>query len=218
MKQVVFAVLLMAMASLTGCLNGDDSSVDDKTDDTTSDTTEDNSDTKDDELIDPVVNSNVTSDCDCLTEIEILLDSINEQLSELENIATALEISNEQMENSYYQPEEQSSVSIAGIEISKNGKSITVDCSDGATDIANGSLVLLEIYTNNQILITAESNHGSGALYGCYQSSKELELKRNPVIACISYFHDSTVIENYHDTDGDDTRPLAETMKTCNTF
>ena len=32
MKQVVFAVILMAMASLTGCLNGDDSS----------DTTEDN--------------------------------------------------------------------------------------------------------------------------------------------------------------------------------
>ena len=31
MKQVVFAVLLMAMASLTGCLNGDDSPVDDTT-------------------------------------------------------------------------------------------------------------------------------------------------------------------------------------------
>ena len=65
MKQVVFAIALLAMASLTGCLNGDDSSVDDKTDDTTSDTTEDNTDTtqddtdttddtKDDELIDPV--------------------------------------------------------------------------------------------------------------------------------------------------------------------
>ena len=61
MKQVVFAVLLMAMASLTGCLNGDDSPVDeniDTTDDSTSDTTEDNSDTtddtKDDELIEPV--------------------------------------------------------------------------------------------------------------------------------------------------------------------
>ena len=53
MKQVVFAVLLMAMASLTGCLNEEDSSVDDKTDDSPSDTTEDNSDT-DDELIDPV--------------------------------------------------------------------------------------------------------------------------------------------------------------------
>jgi len=66
MKQVIFAIALLAMASLTGCLNGDDdSSVDDTTDDTTSDTTEDNTDTtqddtdttddtKDDELIDPV--------------------------------------------------------------------------------------------------------------------------------------------------------------------
>ena len=61
MKQVVFAVILMAMASLTGCLNTEDSPVDeniDTTDDSTSDTTEDNSDTtddtKDDELIEPV--------------------------------------------------------------------------------------------------------------------------------------------------------------------
>ena len=69
MKQVVFAVLLMAMASLTGCLNTEDSPVDeniDTTDDSTSDTTEDNTDTtedntdttqddtKDDELIEPV--------------------------------------------------------------------------------------------------------------------------------------------------------------------
>ena len=61
MKQVVFAVLLMAMASLTGCLNTEDSSVDeniDTTDDSTSDTTEDNldttEDTKEDELIEPV--------------------------------------------------------------------------------------------------------------------------------------------------------------------
>ncbi|MEC8875039.1 MAG: hypothetical protein VYE50_00505, partial [Candidatus Thermoplasmatota archaeon] len=68
MKQVVFAVFLLAMASLTGCLNEEDSPVDEKsdtTDDSTSDTTEDNTDTtqddtdttddtKDDELIDPV--------------------------------------------------------------------------------------------------------------------------------------------------------------------
>ena len=61
MKQVVFAIALLAMASLTGCLNTDDTSVDeniDTTDDSTSDTTEDNSDTtddtKDDELIEPV--------------------------------------------------------------------------------------------------------------------------------------------------------------------
>jgi hypothetical protein len=45
MKQVVFAVLLMAMASLTGCLNTDDTSVDENTD-----TTSDNNDG----LIDPV--------------------------------------------------------------------------------------------------------------------------------------------------------------------
>jgi hypothetical protein len=45
MKQVVFAVLLMAMASLTGCLNGDDSPVDENID-----TTSDNNDG----LIDPV--------------------------------------------------------------------------------------------------------------------------------------------------------------------
>jgi len=72
MKQVVFAIALLAMASLTGCLNTEDSPVDDKTDDTTSDTTDDNTDTtennsdttednsdttddtKDDELIEPV--------------------------------------------------------------------------------------------------------------------------------------------------------------------
>ncbi|SVD13400.1 uncharacterized protein METZ01_LOCUS366254, partial [marine metagenome] len=68
MKQVVFAVFLLAMASLTGCLNEEDSPVDEKTDttdDSTSDTTEDNTDTtqddtdttddtEDDELIDPM--------------------------------------------------------------------------------------------------------------------------------------------------------------------
>ena len=61
MKQVVFAIALLAMASLTGCLTDDESSVDENTDtidDSTSDTPEENSDTtgdtKDDELIDPV--------------------------------------------------------------------------------------------------------------------------------------------------------------------
>jgi len=61
MKQVVFAVLLLAMASLTGCLNEEDPPVDEKTDttdDSTSDTTDD---TKDDELIDPVgTNGDIT--------------------------------------------------------------------------------------------------------------------------------------------------------------
>ena len=47
MKQVVFAIALLAMASLTGCLNTDDTSVDENTD-TTSDTTQD------DGLIEPV--------------------------------------------------------------------------------------------------------------------------------------------------------------------
>ena len=37
MKQVIFAIALLAMASLTGCLNADDPSVDENTD-TTSDT------------------------------------------------------------------------------------------------------------------------------------------------------------------------------------
>ena len=86
MKQVVFAIALLAMASLTGCLNTEDSPVDeniDTTDDSTSDTTENNTDTtednsdttddtKDDELIEPVGENNLTSlekridDLDCL--------------------------------------------------------------------------------------------------------------------------------------------------------
>ena len=88
MKQVIFAIALLAMASLTGCLNTDDTSVDeniDTTDDSTSDTTEDNTDTtqdntdtKDEELIDPVVNSNVTSPD--LTKIEATMNSINNKL------------------------------------------------------------------------------------------------------------------------------------------
>ena len=67
MKQVIFAISLLAMASLTGSLNCDDST-EDKTVDTTSDTTEDNTDTtqdntdttddnKDEELVDPVGSS-----------------------------------------------------------------------------------------------------------------------------------------------------------------
>ena len=63
MKQVVFAIALLAMASLTGCLNTDDTSVDENTDttedntDTTQDDTDTTDDTKDDELIDPVGSS-----------------------------------------------------------------------------------------------------------------------------------------------------------------
>jgi len=51
MKQVVFAIALLAMASLTGCLNTNDTSVDDTTDDTTSDN---NGNTNDDGTIEPV--------------------------------------------------------------------------------------------------------------------------------------------------------------------
>jgi hypothetical protein len=50
MKQVVFAIALLAMASLTGCLNTDDTSVDENTD-TTSDNT---GNTNDDGTIEPV--------------------------------------------------------------------------------------------------------------------------------------------------------------------
>ena len=222
MKQVIFAIALLAMASLTGCLTDDESSVDDNTDTTSdntgntndnsnenTDTNQDNTYSGDNGMIDPAVNSNVTSPD--LTEIEILLDSINDQLSELENIATALEKSNEQMENSYYQPEEQSSVDIAGIEISKNGKSITVDCSDRIYDD-----LILEIYTNNQILIMSDNNHWSGALYGCHQSSKVVDLKREPVIACINYLNDlDQGITNVYE---DVVLTGTFSVRTCNTF
>ena len=50
MKQVVFAIALLAMASLTGCLNTEDAPVDENID-TTSDTTDDNTD---DGTIEPV--------------------------------------------------------------------------------------------------------------------------------------------------------------------
>ncbi len=56
MKQVVFAIALLAMASLTGCLDTDDTSVDENTD-TTSDSTgntNDNTDSGDGGMIDPV--------------------------------------------------------------------------------------------------------------------------------------------------------------------
>ena len=47
MKQVVFAVLLLAMASFTGCLTDDESSVDETTD-TTSDNTGNTNDNSND--------------------------------------------------------------------------------------------------------------------------------------------------------------------------
>ena len=63
MKQVIFAIALLAMASLTGCLTDDESSVDETTDTTSDNTgnTNDNSDTNQDDtdsgdsgMIDPV--------------------------------------------------------------------------------------------------------------------------------------------------------------------
>ena len=67
MKQVIFAIALLAMASLTGCLTDDESSVDETTDTTSdntgntndnsndnSDTNQDNTDSGDDGMIDPV--------------------------------------------------------------------------------------------------------------------------------------------------------------------
>ena len=67
MKQVIFAIALLAMASLTGCLTDDESTIDETTDTTSdntgntndnsndnSDTNQDNTDSGDDGLIDPV--------------------------------------------------------------------------------------------------------------------------------------------------------------------
>ena len=56
MKQVIFAIALLAMASLTGCLTDDESSVDETTD-TTSDNT---GNTNQDGTIDPVGQTGVT--------------------------------------------------------------------------------------------------------------------------------------------------------------
>ena len=84
MKQVIFAIALLAMASLTGCLNGDDSSVDDKTDDSPSDTTEDNSDTKDDELIEPVGENNLTSLEKRINDLELEVDQLKKSLAEVQ--------------------------------------------------------------------------------------------------------------------------------------
>lgn len=84
MKQVVFAIALLAMASLTGCLNTEDSSVDeniDTTDDSTSDTTED---TKDDELIEPVGENNLTSLEKRINDLELEVDQLKKSLAEVQ--------------------------------------------------------------------------------------------------------------------------------------
>ena len=66
MKQVVFAIALLAMASLTGCLNTDDTSVDENTD-----TTSDNNDG----LIDPVDGVTIPKDS------SIFMDSMGSSVS-----------------------------------------------------------------------------------------------------------------------------------------
>ena len=76
MKQVVFAVFLMAMASLTGCLNGDDSPVDENTD-TTDDSTEDTN------IIEPVGENNLTNLEKRVEELEKEVDSLEKNLAEL---------------------------------------------------------------------------------------------------------------------------------------
>ena len=72
MKQVVFAVFLLAMASLTGCLNKEDSPVDDKTDDSTSDT------------IEPVGETNLTNLEKRISELELDVDKLKENLAEVQ--------------------------------------------------------------------------------------------------------------------------------------
>ena len=84
MKQVIFAIALLAMAFLTGCLTDDDSSVDDNTDtinDSTSDTTED---TKDDEQIEPVGENNLTSLEKRINDLELEVDQLKKSLAEVQ--------------------------------------------------------------------------------------------------------------------------------------
>ena len=72
MKQVVFAVLLLAMASLTGCLADEDSSVDKKEsiDEETS-------------IIEPVGENNLTNLEKRIGELEKEVDSLEKNLAEL---------------------------------------------------------------------------------------------------------------------------------------
>ena len=89
MKQVVFAVFLIAMASLTGCLNEDGSSVDENTD-TTSDNNEDtdinqdNLDSSDDAMVDPVGKNNLTSLEKRINDLELEVDQLKKSLAEVQ--------------------------------------------------------------------------------------------------------------------------------------
>ena len=80
MKQVIFAIALLAMASLTGCLTDDESSVDETTDTTsgntgnTNDNSNDNTDSGDSGMIDPVSTDGVTIPDDS----SIFIDNAND--------------------------------------------------------------------------------------------------------------------------------------------
>ena len=218
MKQVIFAIALLAMASLTGCLNTDDTSVDETTDTTSdntgntndnsndnADTNQDNTDTDDNGLIDPVLKSNMTTPD--LAEIETLLDSINDKLEELENIATALENSNEHTEKTHYQPGAQSSVSLNNLLIYKDGNKVSIDCEN--IDVDSG--MIIEFYTESQILIASITS--AYYLEECNSTPYEMELKREPVLACLAFSQNINDAVTYPDTDTSWTP-----IYTCNTF
>ena len=215
MKQVIFAIALLAMASLTGCLTDDESSVDETTDTTSdntgntndnfndnTDTNQDNTDSGDDGMIDPVVKSNMTTPD--LAEIETLLNSINDKLEELENIATAIETSNEHTEKTHYQPGAQSSVSLNNLLIYKDGNNVTIDCDN------QNAPKIIEFYTESQILIA--SINSAYYLEECNSTPYEMELKREPVLACLALAYDIHNVIHYPDTD-----PWTPSY-TCNTF
>ena len=211
MKQVIFAIALLAMASLTGCLTDDESSVDETTDTTsdntgnTNDNSNDNTDSGDDGMIDPVLKSNMTTPD--LAEIETLLDSINDKLEELENIATALETSNEHTEKTHYQPGAQSSVSLNDILIYKDGNNVAIDCENNDLD----SGMIIEFYTESQILIA--SINSAYYLEECNSTPYEMELKREPVLACLAFSQNINDAVSYPEIDTSWTP-----IYTCNTF
>ena len=74
MKQVVFAVLLLAMASFTGCLTDDESSVDEK-----------KSAEEDTNIIEPVGENNLANLEKRVEELEKEVDSLEKNLAELRN-------------------------------------------------------------------------------------------------------------------------------------
>ena len=74
MKQVIFAIAMLAMASLTGCLNEDDLSVDEK-----------KSAEEDTNIIEPVGENNLANLEKRVEELEKEVDSLEKNLAELRN-------------------------------------------------------------------------------------------------------------------------------------